>query len=231
MPANVENLAVATWLEKISSFIPIPKKGNAKECLSLHTIALISHSSKEILKTLQARLQHVNHELPDVQAGFRKGRGMRDEIANICWLIKKAREFQKRYLLFIFFFLSFLNTSAFDSVDDHRLWKILQEMGIPDHLTCLLRNLNAGQEATVRTAHGTTDWFQIREEVCQGCILSPYLFNLFAEYIMWNARLDEAQAGSNIAGGNINNLRYSEDTTLLAKSKEELMIHLLKVKE
>ena len=126
----------------------------------------------------------MNHELPDVQAGFRKGRGMRDEIANICWLIKKAREFQKRYLLFIFFFLSFLNTSAFDSVDDHRLWKILQEMGIPDHLTCLLRNLNAGQEATVRTAHGTTDWFQIREEVCQGCILSPYLFNLFAEYIM-----------------------------------------------
>ena len=107
MPANVENLAVATWLEKISSFIPIPKKGNAKECLSLHTIALISHSSKEILKTLQARLQHVNHELPDVQAGFRKGRGMRDEIANICWLIKKAREFQKRYLLFIFFFSFF----------------------------------------------------------------------------------------------------------------------------
>ena len=131
----------------------------------------------------------------------------------------------------IFFFFFFLNTSAYDSVDDHKLWKILQEMGIPDHLTCLLKNLNAGQEATVRTAHGTTDWFQIRKEVCQGCILSPYLLNLFTEYIMWNARLDEAQAGSNIAGGNINNLRYSEDTTLLAKSKEELMIHLLKVKE
>ena len=133
-----------------------------------------------MLKILQARLQqYVNRELPDVQADFRKGRGTRDQIANICWIIKKAREFQKNiYLCFIDY------AKAFDSVDHNKLWKILKEMGIPDHLTCLLRNLYAGQEATVRTGHGTTDWFQIGKGVRQGCILSPCLFNLYAEYIM-----------------------------------------------
>ena len=120
---------------------------------------------------------------------------------------------------------------AFDCVDHHKLWEILQEMGIPDHLTCLLRNLYAGWEATVRPGHGTTDWFQIGKGVLQGCILSPCLFNLYAEYIMRNTGLDEAQAGIKIARGNINNLRYADDTTLMAESEEELKSLLMKVKE
>ena len=143
-----------------------------------------------MLKILQARLQqYMNHELPDVQAGFRKGRGTRDQIANICWIIKKAREFQKHtYFCFTDY------AKAFDCVDHSKLWKILQEMGIPDHLTCLLRYLCAGQEATVRAGHGTTDGFQIRKSVHKGCILSPCLFNVYAEYIVRNAGVDEAQA-------------------------------------
>ena len=161
-----------------------------------------------MLKILQVRLQwYMNRELPDIQAGFRKGRGTRDETANTHWIIEKAREFQKNiYFCFID------NAKVFDCVDHNKLWKILKEMGIPEHLTCLLRNLYAGQEATVRTGHGTTDWFQIRKGVQQGCILSPCLFNLHAEYIMRNAGLDEAQAGIKIAGRNINNLRYAEMT-------------------
>ena len=147
------------WLRdwKRSVFIPIPKKGNPKECSNYCTTALISHASKGMLKILQARLQqYVNRELQDVQAGFRKGRGTRDQIANIHWIIEKAREFQKNiYFCFIY------NAKEFDCVDHNKLWKILKEMGIPDHLICLLRNLYAGQEATVRTGHGTTDWFQI----------------------------------------------------------------------
>ena len=123
------------------------------------------------------------------------------------------------------------DAKAFDCVDHNKLWKILQEMGIPDHLTCLLRNLYAGQEATVRTGHGTTDWFQIGKGECQGCILSPCLFNLYTEYIMWNARLDEAQAGIKIARRNINNLRYTDDTTLMAESEEKLKSLLMKVKK
>ena len=195
MPANLENSAVATGLEKVS-FIPIPKKGNPKECSNYHTIALISHASKVMLKILQARLQeYMNQELPDVQARFRKGRGTRDQIANIRWIIEKAREFQKNiYFCFIDY------TKAFDCVDHNKLWKILKEMGISDHLTCLLRNLYVSQEATVRTGHGPTDWFQIGKGVCQGCILSPCLFNLYAEYVMRNAGLEEAQAGIKIAG-------------------------------
>ena len=142
----------------------------------------------------------MNRELPDDQAGFRKGRGTRDQIANIRWIMEKAREFQKNvYYGFIDY------AKAFDCVDHNKLWKILKEMGIPDHLTCLLRNLYTGQEATVRTWHGTTDWFQTGKGVRQGCILSPCLFNLYAEYIMRNAGLDEAQAGIKIAGRNINN--------------------------
>ena len=165
---------------KRSVFIPIPKKGNAKECSNYHTIALISHTRKVMLKILQTRLkQYVNHELPDVQAGFRKGRASRNQIANIHWIIKKAREFQKNiYLCFIDY------AKHFDCVDHNKLWKILKEMQIPDHLTCLLRNLCAGQEATVRTRHGTTDWFQIGKGLRQGCILSPCLFNFYSEYIM-----------------------------------------------
>ena len=133
-----------------------------------------------MLTILQAGLQqYVNPELPDIQAGFRKGRGTRDQIANICWIIKKARESQKNiYFCFINY------AKAFDCVDHNKLWKILKEMGIPDHLTCLLRNLYAGQEAIVRKGHETTDWFQIGKGICQGCLLSPCLFNLHAEYIM-----------------------------------------------
>ena len=168
----------------------------------------------------------MNHELPDAQAGFRKGRGTRDQIANICWIIEKAREFQKNiYFCFIDY------VKAFDGVDHHKLWKILKEIGMPEHLTCLLRNLHAGQEATVRTGHGTTDWFQIGKGVRQGCILPPCLFNLRVEYIMRNAELDEAQSGIKIARRNINNLRYADDTTLMAESKEELKSLLMKVKE
>ena len=168
----------------------------------------------------------MNHELPDVQAGFRKGRGTRDQIANIHWIIKKARELQKNiYFCFIDY------TKAFDCMDHNKLWKILQEMGIADHLTCLLRNLYAGQEATVRIGYGTTDWFQIGKGVCQGCVLSPCLFNLYAEYIMRDARLDEAQARTKMAGRNISKLRYTDDTTLMAESEEDLKSLLMKVKE
>ena len=180
-----------------------------------HIIALISHTSKVMLKFLQARLQqYMNRELPDVQAGFRKGRGTRDQIANTCWIFKKASELQKNI-----YFCLIDYAKAFDCVDHNKLWKILKEMGLPDHLTCLLRNLYAGQEATVRTEHRTTDWFQIGKGVCQGCILSPYLFNFYAGYSMRNARLEEAQAGLKIAGRNINNLRYADDTTLVAEKR------------
>ena len=155
-----------------------------------------------------------------------KGRGTRNQIANIHWIIEKAREFQKNiYFCFIDY------TKAFDCVDHNKLWKILQEMGIPDHLTCFLRSVYASQEARVRTGHGTTDWFQIGRGVHQGCTLSPCLFNLYAEYIMRNAGQEEAQAGIKIAGRNINNLRYADDTTLMAESEEELKSLLTKVKE
>ena len=171
-----------------------------------------------MFKILQARLQqYVNRELPNVQAGFRKGRGTRNQIAKIHWIIEKAREFQRNiYFCFIDY------AKAFDCVDHNKLWKILQEMGIPDHLTCLLRNLYAGQEATVRSGHGTTDRFQIGKGVHQGCILSPCVFNLDAELILRNAGLEEAQAGIKIAGRNINNLRYADNTTLMTESEEEL---------
>ena len=212
------------WKRSVS--IPVRKKSNAKECSNYLTIALISHASKVMLKILQARLQqYMNHELPDVQAGFGKGRGTRNQIANIRWIIEKAKEFQKNtYFCFIDY------AKAFDCVDHIKLWKILKEIDIPDHLTCLLRNLYAGQEATYRTSHGTTDWFQIGKGVCQGCILSSCLFNLYAEHIMRNAGLDKAQARIKIAGRNINNLRYAGDTTLKAES-EELKTLLVKVKK
>ena len=158
MPANLENSAVATGLEKVS-FHSNPKERQCQRMLKLPHNAHISHASKVMLKFLQARLQqYVNRELPDVQAGFRKGRGTRDQIANIRWIMEEAREFQKN-ICFIEY------AKAFDCVDHKRLWKILQEIGIPDHLICLLRNLYAGQEAKVRTGHGTTDWFQIGKGV------------------------------------------------------------------
>ena len=166
----------------------------------------------------------MNCELPDVQAGFRKGRGPRNQIANICWIIDIAREFQKNI-----YFCLIDYVKAFDCVDHNKLWKILKEKGRPDHLTCLLINLYAGQEVAVRTGHGT--WFQIGKEVCEGCILSPCLFNLYAEYIMRNTVLAEAKTGIKIAGRKINNLRYADDTTLMAKSEEKLKNLLMKVKK
>ena len=157
--------------------------------------------------------------MTDIQAGLRKGRGTRDQFANIGWIIEKTRVFQNNiYFCFIYY------AKVFDFVYQNKLWKILQEMGIPDLLTYFLRNLYAGQEAKVRTGHGTTDWHQ-------GCILSPCLFNLYAEYIMWNIGLDEAQAGIKIVRRNINNLRYADDTTLMAESEEGWKSLLMKVKE
>ena len=171
MPANLENSAVTTGLGKVS-FHSNPKERQCQRMLKHHIVALISHTSEVMLKIFQGRLQqYMNRELTDVQAGFRKGRGTRDQIANIFCIIEKAREFQKN--------ICFINyAKAFDCVDHNKLRKILQKMGIPDHLTCLLRNLYAGQEATVRTGHGTTGWFEIGKGVHQGCILSPCLFNL-----------------------------------------------------
>ena len=179
-----------------------------------------------MLKSLQATLQqYINCKLPDVQARFRKARITRYQIVNIHWIVEKAREFQKNiYFCFIDY------AKAYDCVDHNKLWKILQEMGLLDHLTCFLRNVYAGQEATVRTGHGTTDWLQIGKGVRQGCISSSCLFILYAEYIMRNAGLEEAQAGIKISGRNINNLRYADDTTLMAKSKEELKSLLMKVR-
>ena len=167
---------MATGLEKVN-FHPNPKERQCQRMLKLphnyRTIALIAHTSKVMLKIIQARLQqYVNRELPDVQAGFRKGRGTRNQIANICWIIEKARVPENIYFCFIDY------AKAFYCVDHKKLWKILKEMGIPDQpLTCLLRNLYADQEATVRTGRGTTDWFQIGKGGRQGCILSPCLFN------------------------------------------------------
>ena len=168
----------------------IPK--NAQTTEQLHS----SHTSKVMLKILQASFQqYMNHEFPDVQAGFRKGRGTRDQIANICWIIEKVRKFQKNI------YFSFIDyAKAFDCVDHNKLWKILKERGIPDHLTCLLRNLYAGQEATVRTGHGTTDWFQVGKGVHQGGILSPCLFNLNSEYIMRNAGWMKHKLESSLLG-------------------------------
>ena len=210
MLANLENSAVATGLQKVS-FHSNPKERQCQQCSNYHTIALTSHSSKIMLKILQARLQqYVNRELPDVQTGFRKGRRTRDQIANAgVW--KKQESSRKTSISALLTY-----AKAFNCVGHNKLWKILQGMGIPDHLTCILRNLYAGQEATVRTGHETTDWFQIGKGVRRGCILSPCLFNFYAEYIMRNAGLEEAQAGIKIAERNTNILRYADDTTLMA---------------
>ena len=183
-----------------------------------------------MFKNLQARLQqYVNNELTDVQAGLRKARGTRDQIANIHWIIEKAREFKLKKQENYIFLLYWLCQSL--CVDHNKLWEILKELGIADHLNCLLRNLYAGQEATVRTGQGISSWFQIGKGVRQGCILSPCLFNLYAEYIMRNVGLDEAQAGIKIARGNISNFRYVVDTTLMTESEEKLKSLLMKVKE
>ena len=209
---------------KRSVLIPIPKKGNAKECSDYCTIALISQASKIMLKILQARLQqYMNHELPDVHAGFRKGRGTRDEIANIRWITEKAREFQKNIY---FGFIGY--AKAFDCVDYNKLWEILQEMGLPDHLTCLLRNLYAGQEPTVKTGHGKWTGSKLGKEYIKAVCCHP----AYLTYMQSTSceMLDETQAGIKISGRIINNLRYAGDSTLTAES-EELKSLLMKVKE
>ena len=192
MSANSENSAVTTLLEKVS-FLSIPPKEPCWRMLHCCTIVFSSHTSKVTCKILQVRLQqYVKQEHPDVQPGFWKGRGTRDQIANIHWIREKVREFQKN-ICFVDY------AKVFDSVDQNKLWKILKEMGIPGHLICLLRHLYAGQGSN-RTRDETTDWFQIEKGVHQGCILSPYLINWYAEYITWNASLDEAQAGIKTTG-------------------------------
>ena len=176
MPANLENSVVATGLEKVS-FHSSPKEGQCQECSNCQS-TLISFASKVMFKIFQARLQQfMNRELPDIQAGFRKGRGSRDQIAHIRWIIEEATEFQKSI-----YFCFTDDAKASDCVETN--WKILKDLGNPYHLTCLLRNLYANQEATVRTGHGTMDWLKIGKGVHQGCILSPCLFDLYAEYII-----------------------------------------------
>ncbi|CAF0988117.1 unnamed protein product, partial [Didymodactylos carnosus] len=203
---------------KRSIFVPIPKKTNGKDCSNYRTVALISHASKIMLKVIQGRLQpYIERELPDVQAGFRRGRGTRDQITNLRWIMEKAREFQNEA------FLCFIDYGkAFDCVGHTRLWNVLQEMGIPKHLVELIKNLYANQEATVKTEYGNTDWFNIGKEVRQGCILSPYLFNIYAEHRMKQAGLEGTTEGIKVGGRNINNLRYADDTTLLAESVDDL---------
>ena len=225
MPVNLENSEAATELEK-ASFPLSPKKGSGKDCSNYCTIVLILHVTKVTVNILTVRLsQYVKWERPYVQAGFRKRRGARNQIVDICWFIVKARVFQKNiYFCFIDY------AKDFDCVDHNKLWKILQEIGIPDHLTCLLRKLYAGGETPVRIEHESTDWFQIVKGLCQDCMLSPCLFNFYAKYIMWNASLDEAQAGINISARNINNLRYADDTTFMAENEEEIKNLLMKVK-
>ena len=211
---------------KRSIFISIPKKGNAKECSNYCRIALISHANKVMLKIVQAGLQQlVKHEHPDVQAGFRKDRGTRDQIANMFdhWKIKRVPE---KYLLLLYWIHhSFWLCGSQKTVENSSRGGTTRPPDLPPEKSVW------GQEATVRTGHGTTDWFQIGKGVCQGCILSPCLFHLYAEYIMQNSRLDEAQAGIKIARKNVNNLRYADDTTLMAESEEEQKSLLMKVKE
>ena len=187
----------------------------------MYSVVLISHTSEVMLRILQARFQQYVNQGLHVQVGFQKGRGTRDQIANICWIIIKGREFQKNI-----YFCCIDYAKAIDCVDHNQLWKILKEIGMPDNLIFILRNLCAGQEATVRT----TDWFLIGKEVRQGCILSPCLFNFYAEYIMRNSGPEETQAGIKIARRNVNHLRYADDTTLMAESEEELKSLLMTVR-
>ena len=202
---------------KKSVYVPIYKKGDKKECGNYRTIALISHASKVLLRVLQKRLEvFLIPELPIEQAGFRRGRGTRDHIANLRWMMERAREHQRDlYMCFIDY------KKAFDCVDHERMWIILKDMGVPIHLVVLLRNLYANQKATVRTEFGETEQFDIGKGVRQGCILSPLLFNIYAENIMRDV-LDKWEGGVGIGGRLITNLRYADDTTLIAGTKEDL---------
>jgi Reverse transcriptase (RNA-dependent DNA polymerase) len=207
-------------------YIPIPKKGDSRECANNRTIALISHASKVMLKIIQSRMEnHMEREMPDVQAGFRKRRGTRDQIANVRWIMERAHEYnQAVYLCFIDY------SKAFDCVDHARMWSTLRDMGFPEHLIALLHNLYDNQEATVRTEQGETESFGIGKGVRQGCILSPALFNLYAERVMREAGLDEeASEGIRIGGRTLNNLRYADDVTLATDKEGDMRTLFLKV--
>ncbi len=208
---------------KRSVFILIPKKGDTSNCSNYRTTTLISHASKILLKIIQQRLgKFIEAELPDTQAGFRKGRGTRDHIANLRWIMETRREYQKdTYMCFIDY------SKAFDCVEHDKLWTALDVLGIPLHLIMLIQL----EEATVYTTYGNTEWFKIGKGVRQGCILSPLLFNLYAETIMRKLDLDESIIWVKIGGRNINNLRYADDTTLLAESVQDLEDLILRVKE
>ena len=211
---------------KSSVFIPIPKKGNAKECSNNHTIVLISHASKAMLKISKLGFNSTRAKnFQMFKLDLEKAEEPKIKLPKSVGSLKRQENSRKTSIS------AFLTMPMSLTVWSTTNWKILKEMGIPDHLTFLLRNMYAGQEATVRIGHGTTNWFQIGEGECQGCILSSWLFNLYAEYIMRNAGLDEAQAGKKIARRNINNIRYADDTTLMAESKKELKSLLMKVKE
>ncbi|CAI9728353.1 Hypothetical predicted protein [Octopus vulgaris] len=212
---------------KRSVFFPIPKKKDTKDCANYRTITLIPHVSEILLKIIQKRLNTtIERELPEVQAGFRKGRGTRDHIANLRWILEKAREYQKKlYMCFIDY------SKAFDSIDHDKLWKCLEEMGTPLHHVQLIRSLYQNQEATVWTPYGDTDWFEIGKGTRQGCILSPAAFNMYAEKVMRNAGLEDSSIGERIGGRDINNLRYADDTALLAESGKDLEDLVLLVKK
>ena len=212
------------WRQSV--YIPIPKRGDARLCENNRTIALILQASKVLLKIIQKRLEpYIEKELPTEQAGFRKGRGTRDQIANLRWIMEKSREYQKDlYICFIDY------SKAFDSVDHAKLWVIMDKMGIPSHITTLIKNLYTGQEAVVRTEAGDTEWFPIGKGVRQGCILSPCLFNLYTEHVMREAEFDVASEGVKLGGRNINNLRYADDTTILAESDDDLRSLLRRIK-
>ena len=221
--------ATKTWPEewKHSVYVTIPKKGDARDCANNRTIALISHASKILLKIIQKRMEpYVERELSEEQAGFRRGRGCRDHIANIRWMMEKAREYQQDL------FLCFIDyKKAFDCVDNTILWKALRRMGVPEHLTVLMHRLYDGQQATVRTEFGETDHFPVGKGVRQGCIMSPYLFNMYSETIMRNAGLTDMDIGFRVGGMKVNNIRYADDTTLISTTKEGLMELITAVKQ
>jgi hypothetical protein len=204
------------WKQAI--FIPLPKKEDVRECSNNRTIALIPHSSRILLRIMQKRLEpYIEREMPVEQAGFRKGRGTRDEIANVRWILERTRERNKPvYLCFIDY------AKAFDSVENSNLWNSMENMGIPEHLIGLIRDLYTGQETKVQVEQGATDCFPVQKGLRQGCILSPGLFNLYSEHIIRTAGLEDFEAGVKIAGRKINNLRCADDTTLLAENKDDM---------
>jgi len=220
----ISNLWPQEWRRSI--YLPLPKKGDLRLCTNYRTIALIPHASKILLKIIQSRLAtYFEREMSEEQAGFRKGRGTRDQISNIRWILERAMEYGK------IVFMCFIGyNKAFDCVDHRRLWNTLRSMGVPEHLIILIKSLYTKQEAAVRTEYGNTEWFEVSKGVRQGCILSPYLFNMYGEYILRRVGFEEDK-GIKVGGRTINNLRYADHTTILAEDKEDLKNLLKKIKE